>query len=190
MFKVVKERLRAAWRYGDKGLMLGCALAVVAVLIAGIAGDRGASAQGSAGATSQFPTSPWGGFAPGRVQCGQLYGANFNSTADQAITISPPSNQYQLDRITISNASVSLTTAQGGFYTAAAKSGTTLVANTQAYSTLTAAAINAAGSLMSATLGTGATTSMLDVSRVYFSLTTAQGAAATADIRLSCNPLY
>lgn len=171
----------------NKGRMLAYAVTIAALLVSGIIGDQ-AAAQGRGG--TQFPTSPWGGYAPGRVQCGQLLGANFNSTADQAISVSVPSNRYRLDAITISGASVSLTTAAGGFYTGAAKSGTTLVAASQAYSTLTAAAVNAAGSLLAATLGAGATTSMLDVSTIYFSLTTAQGAAATADIRLSCQPLY
>lgn len=189
MLNVLKRRLLLAWRSCDKGLAIGCAMALAALAVAGIVGDRGAQAQGR-GATMQFPTSPWGGFAPARVQCGQLLGANFNSTSDQAIPVSVPSNRYRLDTITISNASISLTTAQGGFYTGASKTGTTLVANSQAYSTLTAAAIDAAGSLMAATLDTGATTSMLDVSTIYFSLTTEQGAAATADIRLSCQPLY
>lgn len=140
--------------------------------------------------TLQFPTSGWGAYAPARVQCGQLTAANMNTTADQAITVSVPSRRYLIDAVVVSNASISLDTAQGGFYTAASKAGTTLVANTQAYSTLTAAAVNAAGSAMSATLGAGATTSMLDVGTIYFSLTTAQGAAATADIRVYCRPLY
>jgi hypothetical protein len=149
-----------------------------------------AGAASAAGPTIQFPNSPWKGSAPARIQCGWLQSANMNSTADQAIPISVPSSTYMLDSIVISNASVSLSTAAGGFYTAASKGGTTLVANTQAYSTLTAAAVNAAGSSMSATLGTGATTSALNASPIYFSLTTGQGAAATADIRVYCRPLY
>lgn len=140
--------------------------------------------------TMQFPTAGWGAYAPARVQCGTLKAANFNVTTDQAIPIVVPSVLFMVDSISVNNASVSLTTAQGGFYTAASKGGTTLVASTQAYSTLTAAAVDSAGSAMTVTLGTGATTSALDVSTIYFSLTTAQGAAATADIRVHCRPLY
>lgn len=149
-----------------------------------------ASAATIAGSTTQFPTSPWGGFAPARVQCGQLLGANFNSTSDQAIPISVPSVNYMLDSITIDNASVSLDTAAGGFYTAASKGGAAVVANTQAYSTLTAAAANAAGSAMTATLATAGSTALFNLPTLYFSLTTGQGAAATANIRVYCRPLY
>ena len=35
----------------------------------------------------QFPTTPWNSFAPARIQCGQLSGANFNVTTEQAIPI-------------------------------------------------------------------------------------------------------
>lgn len=189
MFNGLKQWLRPAWRDDDPRLAVyAVAFGMLVALLVAVVGE--AVAQGRGGAMTQFPTSPWGGYAPARVQCGQLLGANFNSTADQAISVSVPSNRYRLDAITISGASVSLTTAAGGFYTGAAKSGTTLVAAGQAYSTLTAAAVNAAGSLLAATLGAGATTSMLDVSTIYLSLTTAQGAAATADVRVSCQPLY
>lgn len=146
---------------------------------------------GAAQTQTQFPTAPWGGFAPGRVQCGWLQSVNFNSTADQIIPISVPSLTYMLDAITIDNASISLTTAQGGFYTAESKGGVAVVANTQAYTTLTAAAVGAAGSAMSATIATdGATNALPRAAPLYFSLTTGQGAAATADIRVFCRPLY
>jgi hypothetical protein len=138
--------------------------------------------------TNQFPTSPWSGFAPGRIQCGTLLKANMNSTADQAIPISFPSVNYEIEGIQISAASVSLTTAAGGFYPAASKGGTAIVASSQAYSTLTAAAVNSAGSVMSATLNNA--TALYNLRTIYFSLTTAQGAAATANIRVYCRPHY
>lgn len=140
--------------------------------------------------TMQFPTGQWQGFAPARIQCGWLYGANFNSTSDQAIQIAVPSRYYLLDSIVIDNASVSLTTAAGGFYTAASKGGVALVANTQTYSTLTAAAVNASGSAMLATIATAGQNNQLNANPIYFSLTTPQGAAATADIRVYCRPAY
>ncbi len=146
----------------------------------------------------QFPTSPWNAFAPASVQCGWLYGANFNSTTDQAITISVPSANYVFDKIIVSNPSVSLTTAVGGFYTAASKGGVTVVANSQAYSGLTTNTANTTGNALAVTLSTAGTTTMFGgpsqgsnaVTTLYLSLTTAQGAAATADVRVTCKPLY
>jgi hypothetical protein len=104
-----------------------------------------------------------------------LRGANFNSTADQQLE--PTFNaKFRPRRFVVLNASVSLTAAVGGFYTAPAKGGTALVANTQTYSTLTAALL-----ALEATLAVPA-----DVwpagTPVFLSLTTPQGAAATADI--------
>lgn len=158
--------------------------AFAALMLLTIAGPLGAAT------TMQFPTTPWGGFAPALAECGSLIGANFNSTADQPITVTFPSRHYLLDEIVIDDASTSMTTAAGGFYTAASKGGVTLVASSQVYSTLTGAAVDAAGSLMTATLATAALTTTLDLNTLYFSLTTAQGATATANIRLFCRPLY
>ena len=142
------------------------------------------------GSTMQFPTSGWVGDAPGVILAGELIGANMNSTADQAIVMSVPATRYVVEAIVVSNASVSLDTAAGGIYSVASKGGVTLVAAAQVYSTLTAAAVNAAGSALFLTLDTPATTGMFDLSTLYFSLTTAQGAAATADIRVYVRPLY
>lgn len=147
--------------------------------------------------TVQFPTTPWSGFAPARIECGSLLAANFNSSADQAIYISVPSATYAIDSIAISNPSVSLDTAVGGFYTAASKGGVAVVANTQAYSTLTTNDANTTGNYMTATLATAGSTTMFNgyaqanqISVLYLSLTTPQGAAATADVRVYCRPLY
>lgn len=100
---------------------------------------------------------------------------NFNSTADQAVPISPL--KYIIRRVVVTNASVSLTTAAGGVYTAVSKGGTTLVAASQVYSSLTAS-----GKFLDLTLTSDATSSTFTSETVYLSLTTAQGAAATADI--------
>ena len=144
----------------------------------------------SAQTTMQFPTAPWGGFAPARVECGRLIGANFNSTADQAIPVSFPSVTYLVSEIAVSNPSVSLDTAQGGFYSAASKGGIAIVASSQAYTSLTTNAANTTGNAMLATIATAGNTTALNVKTVYLSLTTAQGAAATADVRIYCRPLY
>jgi hypothetical protein len=164
--------------------LLRRALAGVAILalVGGLSGGARAQTQ------MQFPTAPWGGYAPSRIQCGTLRGADMNSTADQPIPISFPSATYEIDAIVITSPSVSLTTAAGGFYPAPAKAGTAIVASSQAYSGLTAAATNAAGSVLSATLNN--TTAKFDLRTIYFSLTTGQGAAATANIRVYCRLHY
>ena len=106
------------------------------------------------------------------VLLGYLLGADFNVTTDQAITITAG---YRVTRIEVQNSSTNMTTAAGGFYSAATKGGTAIVANTQVYTALTDAA-QVLNCTIAAVLS-GLTT-------VYFSLTTGQGAAATADIRI------
>ena len=150
----------------------------------------------------QFPQTPWNAFAPARIQCGWLYGANMNVTTDQAIPISVPSGIWVLDSITVDEVFplqplVSLTTAQGGFYTGAGKTGITVVASTQAYSTITTNAVNTTGNVVGMTLATAGTTTAFQgptqtspIKTLYLSLTTAQGAAATANVRVFCKPLY
>lgn len=117
---------------------------------------------------------------------GVLTGANFNVTTDQAIPILMPVGftRWRPNAIFITNASGSITTAAGGFYPTTAKGGTALVANTQTYTTLTGAAVNATGSLMAATLAAGITNTSYDLTTIYLSLTTPQGSAMTADIYL------
>jgi len=144
----------------------------------------------SGGATYQFPTTGWSAFAPARIECGRLIGANMNSTADQPIPLSFPTASYVVDVIDVSSPSVSLTTAAGGFYTGAGKTGITLVASGQAYSTLTTSAVNTTGNEMSATLAAAASTTRLSLPTIYLSLTTAQGAAATANVRVYCRLHY
>lgn len=112
----------------------------------------------------------------------KLIGANFNSTADQAITGLPA--KYVMRRIVVTNASVSLTTAAGGIYTAASKGGTVVVAAAQAYSALTAA-----GKFKDLTLEAVVGTDVLTATTLYLSLTTAQGAPATGDVYIFGDPL-
>jgi hypothetical protein len=110
---------------------------------------------------------------------GKLIGADMNVTTDQGITIQGLNDQftkYVVERIVVTNASISLTTAAGGVYTAASKSGA-IVAAGQVYSALTAATKYVALTLTGASL-----TDVLTVSTIYLSLTTGQGAAATADV--------
>lgn len=113
----------------------------------------------------------------GALAIGRLIGANMNVTTDQAIPLFvPPTKRFRVVKITVENASLSLTTAVGGVYRAASKGGTAMVANSQAYSGLTAGTL-----ALDLTLAT-ATTVEAVATALYLSLTTAQGAAATADV--------
>ena len=113
--------------------------------------------------------------APKDIILGRLIGANMNSTGDQLIAINAA--KYVIRRIVVVNASANLTLAAGGFYTAASKGGTTIVAATQLYAALTAAA-KFLDVTLAAILGTDVRTEGI----LYLSLTTGQGAAATADV--------
>jgi len=102
-------------------------------------------------------------------------GVNFNSTSDQIIRML--SSNCIIRKIIVQNASVSLTTAVGGIYTAASKGGTAIVAASQTYSALTAST-----KFLDLTLDSSLSTDALQVQALYLSLTTAQGATATADV--------
>lgn len=104
-----------------------------------------------------------------------LVGANMNVVTDQALTAAFTFASYVIDRIIVSNASTSLTLAAGGIYTAASKGGTAIVAAAQLYSGLTTSAKTLPLTIANTDLQTAA---------LIFSLTVAQGGAATADIRV------
>jgi hypothetical protein len=106
---------------------------------------------------------------------GTLRGANFNSTADQAIPIAV--SVYQVTGISVTNCSASLTLAVGGFYPTTAKGGTPVVAATQLYSALTSATV-----LLSSTIAASPLVTRFTANPLYLSLTTAQGSPATCDI--------
>lgn len=114
----------------------------------------------------------------GGILLGQLIAANMNSTGDQQITIFSAPAKYIIRRIVATNASVSLSTAVGGIYPEISKGGTAIVANSQVYSGLTAS-----GKFVDLTIASGYTTGgdVLTAASIYLSLTTPQGAAATAD---------
>jgi hypothetical protein len=121
--------------------------------------------------------------APGVGPLVSLKGANFNVTTDQALAIPAKITTYHISKIVITNCSVSMTTAAGGFYTAASKGGVAIVANTQVYSALTAAGVGLEATIVAAGLTSG-TSYRLTAANIYLSLTTAQGAAATCDVYL------
>lgn len=103
---------------------------------------------------------------------------NFNSSADQQLNQTAWTGKFRPSLITVTNASVSLTTAAGGVYSAAAKGGTAIVAAGQAYIALTAALL-----ALDLTLNSPATV-FASGTPVFLSLTTPQGGAATADINV------
>jgi hypothetical protein len=104
---------------------------------------------------------------------GQLLGANFNVTTDQAIPLWPGKAGI-VTHIVVTNASTSLTLAAGGFYAGAGKTGSIIVAAAQVYSALTAAGLALMPAVAVPVRVTGG--------QIFFALTVAQGGVATADI--------
>lgn len=119
---------------------------------------------------------------PAAVMLGRFLTANMNTTADQAITLS--SARCIVTEILVDNASISLTLAAGGLYTAVSKGGNAVVAATQLYSALTATT-----KLVRLTVAAIGLTDVVVSGTLYLSLTTAQGSAATADVRVYGYPL-
>lgn len=114
--------------------------------------------------------------APGVEQVLFKLSANMNTTADQPFApVGATTGRYVITQIRARNASVSLTTAAGGVYTAASKGGSAIVAAAQAYSALSSGALGLDLTVAAAGLGELSVTPIL-------SLTTAQGAAATLDL--------
>lgn len=113
---------------------------------------------------------------------------SFNTTNDQPISIPQRVTAFQLVGILITNASISLTTAVGGFYPQAAKAGVPIVAASQTYSLLTNSSLLLYPTLTSFGQNTRFSTSNLGtiagLMNIWLSLTTPQGAAATADVYL------
>jgi hypothetical protein len=121
-------------------------------------------------------------FATAGVLLGRLIGANMNVATDQPFVMRQLSTlvPFRIAKVTAGNASLSLTTAAGGIYPAISKGGTALVASAQAYSGLTAAAL--VNTLTIATVP--GNTIYAPSTQFWLSLTTGQGAAATADLYL------
>jgi hypothetical protein len=108
---------------------------------------------------------------------GVLKGANFNTTADQAIPVVSTVTVFQITSIVVTNCSTSLTLAVGGFYPATSKGGTPIIAAAQIYSALTAASV-----VLNPTIAATPLVTRFTVSNIYLSLTVAQGGAATCDV--------
>lgn len=113
---------------------------------------------------------------------------SFNTTNDQPIAIPQRVTAFSLSGILLTNASISLTTAVGGFYPQPAKAGVPIVPAIQTYTMLTNNSLLLWATLSSFGQNTRFSASNLSAIagylNIWFSLTTAQGAAATGDIYL------
>ena len=133
-----------------------------------------------------------GGWPVSQAIGGQMYtvpvrSVNLNSTGDTNVVIPLPAGftRYAVVSVRVVNASVSLTAAKIGIYTAASQGGVALLAQT-ALSGITSASANVANDM--ATL-TPIATAYLTNSSIYLNVGTAQGSAATADISIQIIPL-
>lgn len=114
-------------------------------------------------------------------QIAHLASVNFNSSADQAISL-PSGQSWVVTGIIATNVTVNLTTAAGGVYTGAAKGGTAIVAAGQVYTALTGSATQ----ILRLTIAASPTVSN---GTIYFSLTTPQGSAATGGLFVFGRPV-
>jgi len=112
--------------------------------------------------------------------------ANFNTTNDQPMAIPQRVTAFQLLGLLVTNASISLTTAAGGVYPAAGKTGVPIVEATQGYTMLSSSAFLLNLTLSSFGQNTRFSSTNLGTIagflNLWFSLTTAQGAPCTADV--------
>ena len=103
---------------------------------------------------------------------GVLTGINVNAVGDNAIPIQNSSN-YSVSNVIVTNASISLTTATAGVFTAPSGGGTAIVAD---------AALSACTGSTVVSQRTVASTAAQTGQNLYFNVGTAQGAAATVDV--------
>lgn len=130
----------------------------------------------------------WAGAPQGDTCLGKLTGANFNSTADQAITIICPTSKYQITAVIVANASGSLSGAAGGVYTMTGKTGAQVVPASQSYSSLSSASLNTVGSALKLSTA-NSDNAAFNLTTLYLSLSSPVGSAATADVYVFGRPL-
>ncbi len=97
---------------------------------------------------------------------------NVNSTGDTVLPIQN-SGRWSVSNVVFTNASVDLTTAEAGVFTAPSAGGTAIVAD---------AALSAMSSASVVSQRTVASTAAQTGSNLYVNVSTAQGAAATMDV--------
>lgn len=113
-----------------------------------------------------------------RVLC-SIRAANMNITTDQVCTIPAAVTAWAPTSLLVTNCSATPTLAVGGFYPAASKGGTPMVAATQVYSSLTTSAL-----ILAPALAGGIATNRYTVNSTYFSLMTGAGGASLCDVYL------
>ena len=99
-------------------------------------------------------------------------GVNVNATGDTVLPIIN-TDRYGVSNVIFTNASVSLTTAAAGLFTAPSAGGTAIVSN---------AALSAMTSASVVSQRTVASTAAISGQNLYVNVGTAQGAAATMDV--------
>ena len=100
-------------------------------------------------------------------------GVNVNATGDAANLKIANATNWSVSNVVFTNASISLTTAAAGLFTAPSAGGTAIVANA-ALSALTASTVVSQRTVASTAIQTG--------DNLYVNVGTAQGAAATMDV--------
>ena len=100
-------------------------------------------------------------------------GVNVNATGDQAVLPILNSTNYSVSNVVFTNASVSLSSAAAGLFTAPSAGGTGVVANA-ALSALTGPTVVSQRTVASTAIQSG--------QNLYLNVGTAQGAAATMDV--------
>ena len=113
-----------------------------------------------------------------------LLSADFSSIADQALLLPTSITAFAITGIMVTNASLSLATAAGGFYPQTSQGGTAIVASSQVYSSLDATTKLLNCTIAAAALATRYSRTNVPNWAIYLSLTTPQGVYATADIYL------
>ena len=100
-------------------------------------------------------------------------GVNLNSVGDTVANLVNDSGNVSVQSIIVANASVDLTTAQLAVYTGPGATGTAIK---------TAYALSGNSTSAKVVVTAATSTDAIDVSQLYIRCTTAQGAAATADV--------
>lgn len=133
-----------------------------------------------ANASIQTWNAGLGGQIPAYGLLGSIQAVNLNSIADTILSVDSyvANTRYRIDKIMIENASISITTAQVGVFTAAGGLGTPIAA-AQAIAGLTAS-----GKWIALTLEAIVGTDVMIASPLYFRVSTVQGAPATAKVHL------
>lgn len=113
-----------------------------------------------------------------------IQGADFNSIQDQPLIVPNTVTAFRLNAIIVTNASVPITTAAGGFYTGFSKSGSIVVAAAQVYAALTGPDILITSTLTAFAASARFSARNLTNGQIMLSLTTPQGVPCFADVYL------